>query len=204
MNSETFGEKIRRLRLKNQLALRQLAAEIDFDQSTLSKVERNEVIAPQRIIRNLAKLLKQDYREFQIKYLSERIFYELKGMDYASAALGLVERRLEEEHAGTTSKLRKASLINKIKKYLSKQPVIKAWLFGSFARSEESLDSDIDILVRFKKSNKIDLFDYVGMIQDLEDITGRQIDLVEEGHLIPSAEKNVDKEKILIYEGNGG
>ncbi|MEL7121622.1 MAG: helix-turn-helix transcriptional regulator, partial [Bacteroidota bacterium] len=33
---------IRRLRIENHLSLRMIAAEIDFDQSTLSKVERNE------------------------------------------------------------------------------------------------------------------------------------------------------------------
>ena len=31
--------------------------------------------------------------------------------------------------------------------YFKTQPVLKAWLFGSFARGEETPDSDVDILV---------------------------------------------------------
>ncbi len=200
MKSETFGEKIRRLRIENHLPLRTIAAEIDFDQSTLSKVERNETIAPQRIIKPLSKILKQDYRDLQIKYLSEKLFYELKTVDYSLEALEIAEKRLRREKSGTTIKLKRVNLINKIKDYFDEQPIEKAWLFGSFARNEESLDSDIDLLVRFKKPNKLDLFDYIGLSQDLEDLTGRQVDLVEEGRLIPNAEKIVEKEKILIYE----
>ena len=100
--------------------------------------------------------------------------------------------------------MRRENLIDKIKTYFVEQPIEKAWLFGSFARNEESLDSDIDLLVRFKKPNNIDLFDYVGLTQDLEDLTGRQVDLVEEGRLIPNAEKIVEREKILIYERKAG
>lgn len=33
-----------------------------------------------------------------------------------------------------------------IAEYFKTQPVLKAWLFGSFARGEETPDSDIDIL----------------------------------------------------------
>ena len=88
--------------------------------------------------------------------------------------------------------------------YLNKKPIEKAWLFGSFARNEESFDSDIDLLVRFVKPNKVDLFDYVGLRQDLEDLTGRQIDLVEEGFVLPNAKIQIDQEKVLIYERKAG
>ena len=33
--------------------------------------------------------------------------------------------------------------------YFATQPVLKAWVFGSFARGEERPDSDIDLLVVF-------------------------------------------------------
>ena len=38
------------------------------------------------------------------------------------------------------------------------QPVLKAWLFGSFARGEEKPDSDVDLLVMFDHSTPIGLF----------------------------------------------
>lgn len=200
MHSETFGEMIKRLRKENQLSLRAVAAQIDFDQSTLSKVERNETMAPPHIVQPLAKALKQDYRELQVKYLSEKLFYFLKDKDYALEALQIAERRLKAEHSGTTFKVQRELLIEKIKSYLQDQPIEKAWLFGSFARAEESLDSDIDLLVRFEKPKNLDLFEYIGLMQDLEDLTGRQVDLIEEGRLIPSAEKQAELEKILIYD----
>ena len=33
-----------------------------------------------------------------------------------------------------------------IAEYFKTQPVLKAWLFGSYARGEEHEDSDVDIL----------------------------------------------------------
>ncbi len=40
-------------------------------------------------------------------------------------------------------------IIDKISHYFLNQPIEKAWLFGSFARSQENSQSDIDILVNF-------------------------------------------------------
>lgn len=37
-------------------------------------------------------------------------------------------------------------MTEKIAEYFKTQPVLKAWLFGSFARGEETPDSDVDIL----------------------------------------------------------
>jgi len=42
MKSETFGEYIRRLREEKKLPLRKVAAQLDIDTSTLSKVERGD------------------------------------------------------------------------------------------------------------------------------------------------------------------
>lgn len=85
--------------------------------------------------------------------------------------------------------------------YLSTQPVLKAWVFGSFARGEELPDSDIDLQVRFDRKNaKIGLFKYASIIIDLENLLHRKVDLVEEGALLPFAERTANKDKRLIYE----
>ena len=89
--------------------------------------------------------------------------------------------------------------IEKIKRYLSSQPVVKAWLFGSFARGEEREDSDVDILVQFSKGVRIGLR-YFHMINDLEELADRKVDLVELSTLDPFVVPFVNKEKILIYE----
>ena len=38
-------------------------------------------------------------------------------------------------------------MIQSIAQYFKTQPVVKAWIFGSFSRGEERPDSDVDILV---------------------------------------------------------
>jgi len=73
-------------------------------------------------------------------------------------------------------------------------------LFGSFARNDENQSSDIDIVVRFLQPNNITLLSYIHIINQLSDITGKKIDLIEEGYLKDFALKNFEKDKILIYE----
>lgn len=72
------------------------------------------------------------------------------------------------------------SLIPKIQEYMKTKPILRAWLFGSYSRGEETPESNIDILVDFDESNGIvSLFKIGGMLVDLSDITGTRVDLVE-------------------------
>ena len=51
--------------------------------------------------------------------------------------------------------------------YFKTQPVLKAWLFGSFARGEETPQSDVDILfVPDYSSESFSLFTHGGMLMD--------------------------------------
>ena len=85
--------------------------------------------------------------------------------------------------------------------YFKTQPVLKAWLFGSFARGEETTKSDVDILFVPDRSGKpFTLFTMGGMYMDLKELLGREVDLVEEGSLRPYAAESVNRDKILIYE----
>ena len=94
----------------------------------------------------------------------------------------------------------KQNIINKLQAFFPSYPIEKAWVFGSYARGEETRKSDIDIMVRFDKDVHISLFDYIGLMNDLEDLFRKKIDLVEEGQLRIWAQESVEKEKILIYE----
>ncbi len=92
------------------------------------------------------------------------------------------------------------SITAKISDYFSTKPVVKAFVFGSFARGENGPDSDIDILVTFDPEAGVSLFDHMEMTYELEDILGVDVDLVTEGTLLPRIAKSADKEKILVYE----
>jgi predicted nucleotidyltransferase len=95
-----------------------------------------------------------------------------------------------------------AQLKNTISSYFATQPVQKAWLFGSYARGEETADSDVDILVVFDKDGgkSISLLKHIKIALDLEDILGKKVDLITEGTLMPFAQETAEKDKILIYE----
>ncbi len=88
-----------------------------------------------------------------------------------------------------------------IAEYFKTQPVLKAWLFGSFARGEETPTSDVDILFVPDHSGKpFTLFTHGGMLMDLQELLGRQVDLVVEGTLRPYAAERANRDKKLIYE----
>jgi len=94
-----------------------------------------------------------------------------------------------------------ATFIEPIRAYFKTQPIAKAWLFGSFSRGEESQDSDVDILVEYdRKNSPVGLFTIIQIQQQLQQIVGRKIDLVEEGTLMPFAVESANHDKILIYE----
>ena len=90
-------------------------------------------------------------------------------------------------------------MIQTLADYFKTQPVLKAWLFGSFARGEETPLSDVDILVLLDHTQPIGL-KFFGMWNDLEKLLDRKVDLVEDGELLPFAEETANQEKQLIYE----
>lgn len=92
-------------------------------------------------------------------------------------------------------------MIPQIQAFLQSQPVKKAWLFGSCSRGEERPDSDVDILVEYKDSENISLLAISHIMCSLRKILGRNVDLVEEGCILPFAEQSIHQDKILIYEG---
>ncbi|MDV2482444.1 nucleotidyltransferase family protein [Methanoculleus sp. Wushi-C6] len=51
-------------------------------------------------------------------------------------------------------------------------------VFGSVARGEETPASDLDLLVEFEPGRS--LLDQIALAQDLEDLLGREVDVVTE------------------------
>ena len=83
--------------------------------------------------------------------------------------------------------------------YFKTQPVVRAWLFGSFARGEETPLSDVDLLVQYDDDG-VSLLKHASMICDLEKILDRPVDIVEDGTLRPRVSESVNQDKKLIYE----
>ena len=91
-------------------------------------------------------------------------------------------------------------MTQQIADYFKTQPVLKAWLFGSFARGEQTENSDVDILILPDKSQHFSLFTLSGMYEDLKELLGCEVDLITDGGLMPFARESADQDKILIYE----
>ena len=92
-----------------------------------------------------------------------------------------------------------AAMIKTIQDYFKTQPVLKAWLFGSYARGEETPDSDVDILVDLDYSKPVGL-EFVQMQLDLQSLLQKPIDLVSSRGVSKYIKPFIDTDKKLLYE----
>ena len=83
--------------------------------------------------------------------------------------------------------------------YFKTQPIQRAWIFGSFARGEETPLSDVDLLVQYEEDG-ISLLKHAAMICELEKLLDRPVDIVEDCTLRPRVRKSVNQDRKLIYE----
>jgi hypothetical protein len=74
-------------------------------------------------------------------------------------------------------------------------------VFGSYVHGEETPESDIDILVSLKPSDKRPPLglNWFGIEQDLGQLLGREVDLVTEDGLSPYIRPYVEKEQVIIF-----
>jgi len=91
----SIGEQIRKLREDQRLPLRKIAAELDIDQSILSKIERGERKATKELIIQIARIFNVNEKELLINYLSDRVLYDLKDEDLATDALKVAEKKIK-------------------------------------------------------------------------------------------------------------
>ncbi|UII31109.1 helix-turn-helix domain-containing protein [Fulvivirga ulvae] len=92
---ETFGELIRKLREKRGLPIRKVAAYLDIDPSTLSKIERNERSANREMINNLAEIFDVDVEYLLINFLSDKISYDLLNEQCSEKVLQAAEEKIK-------------------------------------------------------------------------------------------------------------
>ena len=71
----------------------------------------------------------------------------------------------------------------RIEDFCLKWKVSEMALFGSVLSDEFRPESDIDVLVTFADNAGWGLFDFVDMIDELKDIFGREVDIVEKDAL---------------------
>ena len=80
---------------------------------------------------------------------------------------------------------------------LQKNDVAFAGIFGSRARGEERADSDVDLLVTFKRQKG--LLELIGLERDLSHELNLKVDLVTEGAILPMIKSEVLKDLQPLY-----
>ncbi len=77
-----------------------------------------------------------------------------------------------------------------------KYKIIKFLIFGSYARGEQTAESDIDLLVEFQEP--IGMFKFMDLEEDLEKIFNKKVDLGTPDYLKPYVKNSILKEAIVL------
>ena len=89
---------------------------------------------------------------------------------------------------------------NKIEDFCKRWKIAEFSIFGSALREDFSHKSDIDVLVSFEPDIPWSLFDWVDMIEELQRIFGREVDLVEKSGLRnPFRRREILNNRQVIY-----
>lgn len=92
---ESFGEHIRALRESKGLPLRKVAAELDIDPSTLSKIERGERSANKEMLHVLATIFDESEDDLGLILLSDKVAYDLLKENNSDEILRVAEEKIK-------------------------------------------------------------------------------------------------------------
>ena len=87
-------------------------------------------------------------------------------------------------------------VIKIVRPILQKNEVVKAGIFGSYARGEQKKSSDVDLLIKFK--GRKSLLDLVGLGFDIEKALKKKVDWVTYRSIYPPLKKQILSEEVKI------
>lgn len=81
------------------------------------------------------------------------------------------------------------------------QGIIKAVLFGSYAKGEADEQSDIDLCVDSK--GELQGFDFIDLIEQVREKLGKEVDVIDTTHIDKGSkvESEIRSTGVVIYEG---
>ena len=91
-----------------------------------------------------------------------------------------------------------AKLQEKKEYFVQKYGIEIIGLFGSYARGEEKKESDIDILYVYKGTKHLGLFGLLKMIDELENLFHKKVDLIPFEKLKPIVKESAKKDMINV------
>ena len=76
--------------------------------------------------------------------------------------------------------------------------IIRIGIFGSFARGEQNISSDLDIIVEFEENTQ-DLFDLKLQLKDFfQEKLGINVDICREKYIKPGIKETILKETVYV------
>ncbi len=89
-------------------------------------------------------------------------------------------------------------IAQKVTPLLKEHRVIRASIFGSVARGEDTSGSDVDMLIEVSRPHS--LVQFVALKRGLETSLNKPVDLVEYGAIKPAFADDILKDATVIYE----
>jgi predicted nucleotidyltransferase/plasmid maintenance system antidote protein VapI len=192
----SLGEKLRNLREEKQLPLRKVAAYLDMDQAILSKIERGLRPVNREMVVKLAAFYEVEDKVLLVSWLSDKLLRELEGEENAIEALQAAEEQMAYK---TFLKIDRNEILKELNTVLSKFTSIKkAWIFGSFARQDDTPGSDIDVAIEADKS--FGYFELADLQHEAEKVINRKVDVGFMDSFKPSIYEHIKSDLQLVYE----
>jgi len=92
-----FGERLKQLRVQNNLLQRQVASILEIDTPMLSKIEKGLRQLKREQIPVLAKMLKANADELQALWLADQIYAVVKNEKLANEAMSIAEGQIKNK-----------------------------------------------------------------------------------------------------------
>lgn len=95
--SNYFGEKIKELREKRNLLLRQIAAHLEADTALISKIEKGDRKASKEQAIKIAEILETDTSELLTLWLADKVETAISGENsLATGAMNIVKKKIKK------------------------------------------------------------------------------------------------------------
>ena len=186
---ESIGENIKKLRVAKKITLANAAIDLNMEETILADIENgNKKVSPKDLIKietYYKTITLLDYEnEFEERDTNQNLNLREDAVTYGKIA---VSKKNE-------------IIITHINSFLKADNRIGvAYLFGSYARGEESQESDIDLMVEFKTDKNYSFFDLLDIAFFLEKKINIKVDIVEKGFIYDFAMQSASNDLIKIY-----